>query len=149
MRNVSRNDAPSANDALSGSGRMAVVVDRDALGVPAAGEERDDAPAVLGLARHLDAGDRRQLGRLRVVPLPHEQVEKVDSRGTNMQQGLSLGHVRIRHVLEGQLLGPPCLLDDDGFHEGLRTICVQRADASRVPSASWSEAAQNIARRDW
>ena len=119
-----------------GQREQSLIVDRDALRVAAAGEQRHDATAVLGLAGDLDAGDRRQLRRLRVVPLADEKVEKIHARGANMEQGLSLGHVRIGHVLKGQLLWSTGLLDDDCFHAALLTICVQRADASSTRSAS-------------
>ena len=133
---MSRNDAPSANDAPSGSGNSRSSSTATLLRVAPACEQRHDATAVLGLAGDLDAGNRRQLRRLRVVPLPDEKVEKIHARGANMEQGLSLGHVRNGHVLKSQLLWPTGLLDDDRLHAALLTICVQRADASSTPSAS-------------
>jgi hypothetical protein len=96
-----------------------------------------------------DAGDRRQVGRLRVVPSPDEDVDEVHARGTNMYQRLSLGHVRIGQVLKLQRLWAAGLLDHDRLHEASRTICVQRAAASSTRSASYSDAEQKTARRDW
>ncbi len=118
-------------------------VDRDLLCVAAAREQRHDAPAVLGLAGDLDAGDRRQLRRLRVVPLPDEEVEKIHARGTNMEQGLSLGHVRIGHVLKRQLLGTARLLDDDRLHrrapDDLRAACRREQHALGVVERGLAE----------
>ncbi len=111
-------------------------VDRHLLRVAPAGQQRHHAASVLCLARRLGAGNGRELRRLRVVALPDEEVEKIDARGTNAQQGLSLGHVGVGHVLQGQHLGPAGLLDDDCLHSALLTIWVQRADASSTPSVS-------------
>ena len=117
-----------------GQRKQPLGVDRDTLRVAAACQQRHDAAAVLGLAGDLHAGDRRQLRRLRVVPLPDEEVEKIHARGANMEQGLSLGHVRIGHVLKRQLLGAARLLDDDRLHAALRrSACSEPTRAARPP----------------
>ena len=113
-----------------------LLVHRNLLRIASAGEQGDDASAVRRLAGDLHARRRRQRRCLRIVPLAYEDVEKVHSRGTNMQQGLSPGHVGLGHVANSQLLRPTGLLDHDRLHCGPRTICVQRADASSTPSAS-------------
>jgi len=133
VRNVSRNDAPRR---AVGEREEAVLVDGGALRVAAARQQRDDATAVFRLSGHLDAGDRRQLGSLCVVPLPDEDVEKVHTRGTDAYRGLTLGHVWIGHIAELEHLRATRLLDDDRLHGMLRTICVQRAEARSTRSAS-------------
>ena len=136
VRNVSRNAGALCERRALGQREQPLRVHRNLLRIAAAGEQGDDAAAVRRLAGGLHARRRRQRRRLRIVPLADEDVEKVHSRGTNTQQGLSLGHVRIGHVAYSQLLRPTGLLDDDCLHSALLTICVQRADASSAPSAS-------------
>ncbi len=63
--------------------------------------EGEHAPAV-EVAGDLVAEDRRQLRRLRVAAEPHQDIGEVDTGRADLDEGLSLGHVRLGHILYGE-----------------------------------------------
>ena len=74
---------------------------RDELGLPAAGEQRHHALAVLGLARALEPGNvDRGAGRRRIAAGALGQVGAVHAGGVDADQELALAGHRIRPLLD-------------------------------------------------
>ena len=100
VRNVSRNDAPSAKLAPLGQRHDLRAVDGRELRVAAApGRHRHDARPVLELAGDLRAEHDRQLRHLRIAAAADEDVDEVDPRGADAHDDLAV-RVRIGNVDE-------------------------------------------------
>ena len=92
------------------------VLDDGFLGVPAAvrADEADHPPAVRRHPGDLRARDEGQRRRLWVAALADEDVRVVDTGRAHLDDGLSLGGLRLRDLAQ---LEPALVVQDDRLHE--------------------------------
>jgi hypothetical protein len=87
-----------------------------ALGIAAAGQQRDDAPPVRRPAHDLPARHERQLRRREVRVLRLVGVRVVHAGGADVEQHGALGRLRLGNVTLDEHLGTAELLDLDRAH---------------------------------